>query len=597
MKRFPGLKILAILCTSLFASACAVDRPPTGGTPDNTPLAVSASTPERGSINVSPTSIRLEFNHYVTSAAMSRALFFSPVIRDYRITMRGKEAEIRIYSPLKPGRTYTLTLAKSLKSHDGKELASSWTLPFSTGPVIDTGTLDGKVWTRQLAPASNIPVLAYAITPSGAAPPDTLPAAPDYLTQTDGGGNFRFENLAPGSYRLVALRDRNGNHRFDRGKDEFGVTSSPELHTGTKDIAFRLAEGELPTAVIRSARAIDSREIEITLSRSIPVRSMTQASFRITERSTGASLPVLAVFTVNRTEESASFRLLTSPMDPKSTYSVSLASQETPPQGNAPGPTFKGSDRTVAWPGLNVAIVPGDQADNAMPEMVRPDAGPCVELQFNLPVEEASVRKAVTLAASRKTGEQQVPATITRYDSRTWTVRTQAGFEPGTDYMVRVRTALVSSLAGGKAKDSLVVSRFSTAGPDQYGDITVTGATNASELLVEVCRQGTSAAYRTIVHPSANGGYSHAFRNLPPGNYTVAACLAGAGKRLNLESGWEPGSVGPFRPCAPFVAVSASVRPAWTTETVLPSLARQSQEPETAPTGRPKKAKSTRTRH
>ncbi len=598
MKRFPGLKTLAVLFISLFAGACAVDRPPTGGPPDTTPLEVVASSPEPGTTNVSPRVIRIEFNRFVTSGALLKAIFFSPVIRNYQISMHGREAEIRLFSPLKPGRTYTLTLRKSLRSYYGTELASSWTLPFSTGPVIDRETLEGKVWTRLMAPASNISVLAYALPPADAVAPDTLASVPDYLTQTDASGSFRFESLTAGKYRLVALRDKNSNFRFDPGKDEFGVTPTLSVATGATGIAFRLSEADTAAVAIRSAKAVSLREIEVSFNRSMQTRSLTPSAFDISDKATGAKLAVLGCFSLNRSAEESTFRLLTGAMDQKSTYTVSSAPPEDP-RTKKTGINFLGSSRAVTYPNLTVAIVPADKTLNALLEIVRPDAGSCIELQFNLPVEELSVRKAVTLKAIRQTGEQEVPSTLARYDSRTWTLKATGGFEPGTEYLVKVRPTLVATFTGARGKDSLAVSRFSTAAPDQYGEITGGGTSDASEVVVEVRREGTSSISRAVVRPSAGGAFSYAFRTLPPGNYTVSAFIPAASRTVTPMTEWQPGSVTPFRPSEPFAAISVVVKPGWTTETILPRLSAKQSRQESVPAA-PAKTKvkpSKRKRH
>jgi hypothetical protein len=582
VKRFPGLKTLAVLFISLFAGACAVDRPPTGGPPDTTPLAVVASSPEPGTVNVSPSVIRIEFNRFVTSSALLKSIFFSPVIRNYQIRMHGREAEIRIFSPLKPGRTYTLTLRKSLKSYYGTELARSWTLPFSTGPVIDSGTLEGRVWTHLMAPASNIPVLAYAIPPSSPVPPDTLASTPEYMTQTDAAGNFRFESLTPGSYRLVALRDKNSNFRFDPGKDEFGVTHTQSVATGSTGIVFRLSEADTAAVALRSARAVSQREIEVGFNRSVKTRSLAPTAFSISEKTKGTALSVLGCFSVTRSGDENTFRLLTGAMDPKSTYTISYLPPEARP-GKKEVLEFLGSARAVTYPNLTVAIIPADKTVNALLDMVRPEAGPCIELQFNLPVEEVSVRKAVTLKAIRNTGEQAVPSNISGYDSRTWTLKAVGGFDPGTDYLVRVNPTLVTTLTGARGKDSLAASRFSTAGPDQYGEITGAGTSDASEVVVEVRREGTSSVTRAIVRPAAGGTFSYAFRGLPPGTYTVSAFIPAASRTVTPMTEWQPGSVTPFRPSEPFTAVPAVVKPGWTTETVMPRLSAGPPRHETVP--------------
>ncbi|NTU93718.1 MAG: DUF2141 domain-containing protein [Chlorobiaceae bacterium] len=563
MKRFPGLKLLAILCIPIFTGACAVDRPPTGGPPDTAPLAVTASSPEPGSLNVATESIRIKFNRYVTAAELKKSLIFSPVIKEYELVMHGREAEIRLTAPLRPAKTYTITLRKSLKSFYGNELATNWSLPFSTGSTIDTGTLEGNVWARRLAPAPNITVMAFNLDPSNASPPDSLPSTPDYATQTEASGNFRFESLAPGNYRIVAIDDKNANFRFDRNKEDFGVTGHASLSTGERDISVRLASGDTTEVSIRSARPVNTREIEITFNRPVTTRSLDISTISIREQSDGSPLPVLGFFGANRGEEESTFRLLTGVMNPKSQYTLTVSPGTT--RGKPQELTFVGGMRSVTWPKLSVTILPPDKAVNALLDMVRPDAGPCIEVQTNLPVEESSVRKAVALSAIRKSGEQPLPITVSRYDHRTWLVRPDAGFEPGADYRVAVHPALITTLAGARGNDTLLVSRFSSAGPEQYGEITGTGTTTAAAV-VEARRAGTTTVFRTTVQPSAGGGFSYAFRNLPPGSYTIFAFVPDSGKTSGTINEWDAGSLEPFRTATPFFAMTANVRQGWTTE-------------------------------
>ncbi len=571
MKRIPGLKTLAILCIALFTGACAVERPPTGGPPDTKPLAVLASSPDSGAVGISPKSIRIRFNHPVTPAALRKAIFFSPTIRSYRVICRGSEAEIELYTPLRPSSTYTLTLARSLKGFTGTELSKSWTLPFSTGSAIDRESIEGTVWTHRMAPAANTSVLAYAVQP-GQVYPDSLPEFPDYLTQTDASGSFRFESLSRGDYRIIALRDKNQNNRFDLAKDEFAVTTTPSVPTGVKHLTFRLTPSDTSSVTLLAARATGSNELEIIFSKPVPTRSISPTSFSILEKSRNQPLPVLECVGQARTEEDTAFRLLTGPMTPKSRYLVTLPQMQEKTELRQTPCEFQGSSRSVTFPELTVAILPKDKTVNVLPETIRPDAGPCIELQFNLPVSDAAVRSAVSLSIIRQTGQQPVPVTFSRYDGRTWLIRPMGAFEPGAEYVVSVRS--ITPIAGRRCTDALTVSRFSTAGPEQYGEISGTGsAREAQEVIVDARRQGTTTAYRNIVRTAAGGTFSFSFRNLPPGTYTVSAFIPGQNRALVAATAWKPGSVTPFRPAEPIVATSAIVRAGWTTATELPGLA------------------------
>lgn len=564
MKRFPGLKTLAILFLSLLAGACAVDRPPTGGPRDNVPLSVISSFPEPGSVNISPESIRIEFSHYVTAAELRRVLFFSPSVGNYRLTMHGREAEIRLLEPLKQGRTYTITLGNSLKGFFGNRLEAGWSLPFSTGPTLDHGILSGAVWTNRLAPAPNITILAYATAGQGTALSDSLPKAPDYTTRSDGAGRFSFESLADGSYRLVAINDSNHNLRLDRNKEEFAVTGTASAATGTRDIGLRLSAVESSPAALRSAKPINSREIEISFNRPIQARDFDRASITVIDAGTGIKLPLLAIYGVNRTEEESSFRVVTGDMNPGSTYRVSLTADEA--KGATSGLTILGGSRKPDWPQLSVGITPADKSTDVLLDMVRPDAGNGIELQCNQPVEAASVGKSVRLEAIRKTGEQAIPVAVSRYDDRTWTVSPVDGFEPKAEYRLSVRPALMSTIGGARSRDTLLVSRFTSAGQEQYGELAGSGVARAQSVNVEARRTGTSGIRRITVRPDPAGSFTFSFRNLPPGNYTIFAWVA----RSAPEAEWNPGSPEPFRTADPFIAVAASVRPGWTTE--LPAL-------------------------
>ena len=579
MKEFPGLKILAILLISIFVGACATDKPPTGGPPDKSPLSVAASYPEPGAVNVSPQIIRLGFSHYVSRGALMKSIFFSPIVPDYDVTIHGKEADIRLYTPLKPGRTYTLTLQNTMKGVYGQQLERSWTLAFSTGPVIDKGTIDGKVWTNRMAPASNITVMAFAPPFTDATQPDSLAPLPDYIAQTDPAGNFRFENLGISSYRLIAVNDRNGNLRFANGKEEFGVPSTATVETGTTGLAFRLASGDNSSIALLSCRTINNRELEVTFSNNLASRKFDVSAISIRNIAKGSTIPVLGYFTSNRAEEETTYRLLTGPMSGGAIYRISFA-----PQGMKSKPselTFTGDAHSENYPELALKVLPTDKTTNLMPELIRPESGPSVELQFNLPVVEASVEPAVTLTSIRKSAEQRVPFSITRSDNRTFSIHPSGGFESGLDYRVDVRPDLVTGLVGTKSKDVRISSRFSIAGADQYGEISGTGTTSAPAVVIDARHPGSTTVYRTIARPSASGTFSFSLHSLPPGDYTVCAFIPTNPESVDPLTAWKSGSVKPFVPSEPFAAVTVNVRPGWTTENVKLDI--QSSQPSVKP--------------
>lgn len=234
------MNIFLILLLWLTGS-CASDRPPSGGTVDITPLQVIWSDPAPSAVNVSTNTIRLTFNHYVTGRQLLKALVISPSIGKYDITIQGREAFIRADNTLDRNRTFILTLDKNLKDNRGNTFQAPYTMAFSTGALINNGTISGKIINKDYSPATNALILAFAEHPETTGKGKLLNRDPDYLIQTDASGVFSFRHLAIGSYRIIALNDRNHDMRSTAGSEEIGLSSMAVVPTGSSDLLFKLS--------------------------------------------------------------------------------------------------------------------------------------------------------------------------------------------------------------------------------------------------------------------------------------------------------------------------------------------------------------------
>ncbi len=234
------MHVLLILLLWL-AGGCATDRPPSGGAADTTPLQVVSSDPEPSALHVATNTIRLTFNHYVTARQLLKALHVTPSIGGYDMTVDAKNTVLRMERPLQQNQTWIITLDKNLSDNRGQTLPAPYTLAFSTGAVIDRGTIDGKVINSDCSPAANALILAFAEHPETAGSRKLLTREPDYLVQADAAGVFSFRHLAAGSYRIIAVHDRNHDLRYTPGKEEIGLSSMALVPTGASDLLFRLS--------------------------------------------------------------------------------------------------------------------------------------------------------------------------------------------------------------------------------------------------------------------------------------------------------------------------------------------------------------------
>jgi hypothetical protein len=562
VKDLPGLKILNILLIPFLFCACAVDRPPSGGPPDTTPLTITASNPVSGSLEVSTRIIRLVFSHPVGQEELQKAIFFSPDPGTYTVSVHGRVAIITLEQPLKPDSPLSLTLRNSLKSlYGNRHLERSWNLSFSSGSSIPKETIEGRIWTEQMTPAAEVTVMAYPV--SG----DPGYIKPEQIVQTASSGSFRFEYLSPGRHRIIAITDKNSNLLFEPEDEAFAVTPTAFVMAGQNNLALRLSQLNPATPQLLSCQAINNREIEITLNRPVATRNLSLSGFRLEPSGSGTPLPVLGLYSGSNREEERTFRLVTSPMNDQSSYRIVCTPDDK--QSHSSELILPGNGHRDRYPALSVRILPADGTENAIPETLRPLSGSSAELQFNLPITVSSLDSAVSLMSFNKGMSRPLPVRISRIDSRTFSVQPAEGFRRETDYILRVRTGLIETLFGDRSGVSTVTeSRFSTAGTQAYGDITGTGtAQDGSTVIIEARRSGTDIVQRQTIRPS-KGIFSFAFRDMPPGSYTITGFTPSAASSVTSRALWNSGSVRPFIPCDPFTAVMLELREGWSVENV-----------------------------
>ncbi len=241
-------------------SGCASDRPPSGGPLDTTPLQLIFSDPAPSTVQVSTEKIHLTFNHAVSARQLLNSVIISPSIGACDIAVSGKNVEIKGFRPLENDRTYILTIDKRLKDNSGRTFSSPYSIAFSTGVVIDNGTISGTVINADCSPATNALIVAFAERPETAGIGSLLQREPDYFIQTDSSGSFSLEHIANGLYRIIAFNDRNSDLRIDTASEEIGLCSRAVLPTGTSNLLFRLSEiaqksGKFPSRATSNAHA------------------------------------------------------------------------------------------------------------------------------------------------------------------------------------------------------------------------------------------------------------------------------------------------------------------------------------------------------
>ena len=251
------LKVAYILASCLMMVACATQVAPSGGPEDKLPPRVAAMLPAPNTANhPNELYVKLEFDEWINASIPRGAVSISPPIeKKLKFEVHGKTLEVYSRAELDTGTTYTVTFAGGIKDLRGNALAKPFHVVFSTGAVIDSLTLSGRVMVPDsLVRKKSYPSVGlYLMGPDRESKRflqkyrdtvthvlDSLPMLskeePLYLTAADSVGNFTFTGLKAGRYRVVAFVDGNGNHKIEPSSELAGVwVSDLLLDESTKD--------------------------------------------------------------------------------------------------------------------------------------------------------------------------------------------------------------------------------------------------------------------------------------------------------------------------------------------------------------------------
>lgn len=207
------LCLLALLLTA----ACASIGNPDGGRFDETPPRVVGSSPADGAVNVSKRKVQILFDEYIKLEKASEKVVISPPqIEPANVRADGKRVKVDFYDSLRANTTYTIDFSDAIEDNNEGNPMGQYTFSFSTGDVIDTMQVSGRVLNAaDLEPIKGIMVGLY---PADSTWNDTLFRTRPFLrvSRTNGKGRFTIKGVKDGAYRVRALDDKDGDFVFSQ---------------------------------------------------------------------------------------------------------------------------------------------------------------------------------------------------------------------------------------------------------------------------------------------------------------------------------------------------------------------------------------------
>ncbi len=552
----------------MLSAGCASDRPPTGGAVDTAPLRVVSSSPAPSSVNAVTDTIHLTFSHFISARQLIDALRFSPSIGDFDLAVQGKDVIIRVLNPLKNNCTYVVTLDKHLRDNRGRTFPGPYSFAFSTGPVLDTGKISGKVLNLDYSPATNALLLAFSDRHEPDGSENLLKRETEYIVQANASGVFAFNNIKQGSYKIIALNDRNSNLNFDYKTEEAGVSCKSLVAAGTSDLMIRLNGVHTDTDGIVSCTPLEQQLLALKFARSLNITSFNPAKLEIRHAVSGDLIPVVTWFSRNRSLYDSDYVVVTDKLQPNQPYLIRYSDHDGKETMRAI-PFFSSSRPTGNRP-VSVTITPDNKSEPAFLDSSWPSLGKVVLVKFSVPVDEAEVNRAVTLAETVNGKQESLIFSLHKLDPRTFALKPANGFQPGRYYTLTVIKAAITGFTSLTDQSKPVVSQFRTAEKKDTGSISGKGHASAKHVVIEAKASGSASSFSTTVSCDKNGIFRYTFSELPPGSYTVSAFSPFGDKPPAPYRQWNPGSVKPYKPAEPFglYAEPVTVRAGWTTENI-----------------------------
>jgi len=266
------MKILLVFALSFFLISCANRVFPTGGEGDKIPPTIAEVFPQNQSLNVPQNAnISVQFSKWITPKSVERGIIISPRT-EFSVRVRGRNAQITPKTQLLPNTTYHISLLGDISDFSGNNLVETQNIIFSTGDFIDTSFISGRIFFEKSAEGL-LPKVGLFFEERTMQGDSVLLSAPDYITQADSLGNFRFDNIAQSNYRIIGFTDRQGLNRIVPSQPVFiGVEkivqtqTFQELFPATSDTTqnrILSATAISPTVVLVNTKETDCFELEI----------------------------------------------------------------------------------------------------------------------------------------------------------------------------------------------------------------------------------------------------------------------------------------------------------------------------------------------
>ncbi len=202
---------------AIIFNSCANIQFPSGGEKDIYPPRIIKTIPENFSVNTSPKKITFYFDEFIQNNNLENKILISPPLNknEYEIKLKPNEIELVFSSNLKKNTTYNINLNSGIIDYNEGNILENYLYKFSTGKKIDSINFKGKIYpTEKNTLSEKLVIGIYEIIDKKKISINI--DSPNYIGIINKKGEFIFNNIKKGIYKLIAFNDINNNFVYDK---------------------------------------------------------------------------------------------------------------------------------------------------------------------------------------------------------------------------------------------------------------------------------------------------------------------------------------------------------------------------------------------
>lgn len=210
-----GISWLLIIGASvLLLPRCANIVPPSGGPKDTTAPKLVSASPSDSTLHFKSKKVVLTFDEYVELDNIFDKLIVSPTLkRTPTVTAKLHTVTMTIKDTLAPNTTYTFNFSDAIKDINERNPIQEYSYVVSTGDYLDSLQVRGYIINAETGkPDSNVSVMIYRHNEDSVVSKEK----PVYYARSKGNGSFWFKNMAPGDYKLFALKEEDKDLQYNQ---------------------------------------------------------------------------------------------------------------------------------------------------------------------------------------------------------------------------------------------------------------------------------------------------------------------------------------------------------------------------------------------